>query len=125
MDSSGAYASAVTARAPNARIVLGRFHVQRLAHEALDKLLRARRPELGIGAFAAGTRLPIARERDHDLAMGRRATARGAGGQARSAAHLGSAPARPAPATVVGEPSSGSAERVETTADGRRPTADS
>jgi hypothetical protein len=31
----GAYESAVTARAPNARIVFDRFHVQRLAHEAL------------------------------------------------------------------------------------------
>jgi hypothetical protein len=31
----GAYESAVTARAPNARIVFDRCHVQRLAHEAL------------------------------------------------------------------------------------------
>lgn len=40
MDMSGAYIKAVTEAAPNARIVFDRFHVQRLAHDALDKVRR-------------------------------------------------------------------------------------
>jgi transposase len=40
MDMSKAYKTAVTKRAPNARIVFDRFHVQRLAHDALDKVRR-------------------------------------------------------------------------------------
>jgi transposase len=40
MDMSGAYKTAVAKAAPHARIVFDRFHVQRLAHDALDKLRR-------------------------------------------------------------------------------------
>jgi transposase-like protein len=40
MDMSEAYKTAVTEAAPNARIVFDRFHVQRLAHDALDTLRR-------------------------------------------------------------------------------------
>lgn len=40
MDMSRAFKTAVTKRAPNARIVFDRFHVQRLAHDALDKVRR-------------------------------------------------------------------------------------
>jgi len=40
MDMSEAYKTAVTESAPNARIVFDRFHVQRLAHDALDTLRR-------------------------------------------------------------------------------------
>jgi transposase len=40
MDMSKAFKTAVTKRAPNARIVFDRFHVQRLAHDALDKVRR-------------------------------------------------------------------------------------
>ena len=40
MDMSQAYINAVRACAPNARIVFDRFHVQRLAHDALDEVRR-------------------------------------------------------------------------------------
>jgi len=40
IDMSQAYITAVTERAPHARIVFDRFHVQRLAHDALDKVRR-------------------------------------------------------------------------------------
>ena len=40
IDMSAAYIKAVTEAAPNARIVFDRFHVQRLAHDALDKVRR-------------------------------------------------------------------------------------
>lgn len=40
MDMSQAYINAVHACAPNARIVFDRFHVQRLAHDALDEVRR-------------------------------------------------------------------------------------
>jgi len=40
MDMSEAYKTAVSEAAPNARIVFDRFHVQRLAHDALDTLRR-------------------------------------------------------------------------------------
>jgi transposase len=40
MDMSKAYKTAVMKRAPNARIVFDRLHVQRLAHDALDKVRR-------------------------------------------------------------------------------------
>ena len=40
MDMSKAYIKAVRAAAPNARIVFDRFHVQRLAHDALDEVRR-------------------------------------------------------------------------------------
>jgi len=40
MDMSQAYIQAVRERATNARIVFDRFHVQRLAHDALDEVRR-------------------------------------------------------------------------------------
>ena len=40
IDMSGAYIKAVTEASPQARIVFDRFHVQRLAHDALDKVRR-------------------------------------------------------------------------------------
>lgn len=40
MDMSGAYKTAVAEAAPHARIVFDRFHVQRLAHDALDTVRR-------------------------------------------------------------------------------------
>src|SRR5690606_39535468 len=40
VDMSQAYVSAVRERAPNAQLVFDRFHVQRLAHDALDELRR-------------------------------------------------------------------------------------
>ena len=40
MDMSGAYKTAVAKAAPHVRIVFDRFHVQRLAHDALDKVRR-------------------------------------------------------------------------------------
>jgi transposase len=41
IDMSGAYIKAVTAATPNALLVFDRFHVQRLAHNALDEVRRA------------------------------------------------------------------------------------
>jgi transposase len=41
IDMSAAYIQAVTAATPQARIVFDRFHVQRLAHNALDEVRRA------------------------------------------------------------------------------------
>lgn len=41
IDMSNAYIKAVETMAPNARIVFDRFHVQRLAHDALDELRRS------------------------------------------------------------------------------------
>lgn len=41
IDMSQAYIEAVRAKAPNAEIVFDRFHVQRLAHDALDQVRRA------------------------------------------------------------------------------------
>ena len=46
MDMSKAYIAAVTEAAPQARIVFDRFHVQRLAHDALDKVRRDQVREL-------------------------------------------------------------------------------
>lgn len=40
IDMSGAYITAVTEASPQARIVFDRFHVQRLAHDALDQVRR-------------------------------------------------------------------------------------
>lgn len=40
MDLSGAYKTAVAEAAPHARVVFDRFHVQRLAHDALDTVRR-------------------------------------------------------------------------------------
>jgi transposase len=42
MDLSGAYKAAVAEAAPHARVVFDRFHVQRLAHDALDTVRRQR-----------------------------------------------------------------------------------
>ena len=41
IDMSGAYIKAVTEAAPHAQIIFDRFHVQRLAHDALDRVRRA------------------------------------------------------------------------------------
>jgi transposase len=41
VDMSAAYIEAVTTRAPNARVVFDRFHVQRLVQDALDEVRRA------------------------------------------------------------------------------------
>lgn len=46
MDMSKAYKSAVKEHAPNAEIVFDRFHVQRLAHDALDEVRRSIMREL-------------------------------------------------------------------------------
>lgn len=46
IDMSGAYISAVKAGAPQAQIVFDRFHVQRLAHDALDEVRRTLTREL-------------------------------------------------------------------------------
>jgi transposase len=40
IDMSGAYIKAVTEASPQARIIFDRFHVQRLAHDALDEVRR-------------------------------------------------------------------------------------
>jgi transposase len=40
IDMSGAYIKAVTEASPEAQIIFDRFHVQRLAHDALDKVRR-------------------------------------------------------------------------------------
>ena len=57
IDMSAAYISAVESAAPQARLVFDRFHVQRLAHDALDQVRRAEVREL------AGT--PEAKELKH------------------------------------------------------------
>jgi transposase len=41
LDMSGAYLKAVTEASPQARVIFDRFHVQRLAHDALDEVRRA------------------------------------------------------------------------------------
>ena len=46
IDMSAAYISAVQSMAPQARLVFDRFHVQRLAHDALDQVRRAEVREL-------------------------------------------------------------------------------
>jgi transposase len=46
IDMSGAYIQAVTEGAPNARLIFDRFHVQRLAHDALDEVRREQMREL-------------------------------------------------------------------------------
>jgi transposase len=53
MDMSAAYIDAVTRGAPNARIVFDRFHVQRMAQDAVDKVRRDQVRLLG-GPQAAG-----------------------------------------------------------------------
>lgn len=46
IDMSGAYIEAVREKAPKARLVFDRFHVQRLAHDALDRVRREQVREL-------------------------------------------------------------------------------
>ncbi len=46
IDMSGAYIQAVTDAAPKARLIFDRFHVQRLAHDALDEVRREQMREL-------------------------------------------------------------------------------
>lgn len=46
IDMSGAYIKAVTEAAPHVEIIFDRFHVQRLAHDALDQVRRAEVREL-------------------------------------------------------------------------------
>jgi transposase len=41
LDMSGAYLKAVTTASPQAQVIFDRFHVQRLAHDALDEVRRA------------------------------------------------------------------------------------
>jgi transposase len=47
LDMSAAYIEAVTKAAPQAKLVFDRFHVQRLAHDALDEVRRAEMREHG------------------------------------------------------------------------------
>ena len=53
LDMGQAYIKAVREKAPNAELVFDRFHVQRLAHDALDELRRAEVREAGKGTDAA------------------------------------------------------------------------
>jgi transposase len=46
MDMSPAYVKAVTEAAPQAQVIFDRFHVQRLAHDALDEVRRAQVREI-------------------------------------------------------------------------------
>jgi transposase len=62
IDMSPAYIAAVQKHAPYARLVFDRFHVQRLAHEALDEVRRAQVSELKGTAEAQDlkrTRIPL------------------------------------------------------------------
>jgi transposase len=54
IDMSAAYIKAVTEAAPNATIVFDRFHVQRLAHDALDEVRRAEVREAPTAPSRAG-----------------------------------------------------------------------
>jgi len=58
IDMSAAYIKAVTEASPQAQIIFDRFHVQRLAHEALDQVRRAEVREVAPSARKAlkGTR---------------------------------------------------------------------
>jgi transposase len=49
IDMSQAYIKAVEERAPKAQVVFDRFHVQRLAHDALDQVRRSQQSEAGRG----------------------------------------------------------------------------
>jgi transposase len=53
IDMSNAYKTAIAEAAPHARVVFDRFHVQRLAHDALDKVRREQVRELA-GTDEAG-----------------------------------------------------------------------
>ena len=64
IDMSGAYIKAVTEASPHAQIIFDRFHVQRLAHEALDEVRRAEVREAPTPAnrkVLKGTRWPLLR----------------------------------------------------------------
>jgi transposase len=61
MDMSNAYKSVVAERAPQAQVVFDRFHVQRLAHDALDKVRRQqwRAADREDKTAIKGTRFPL------------------------------------------------------------------
>ena len=64
IDMSGAYIKAVTEASPHAQIIFDRFHVQRLAHEALDAVRREEAREAPTPAdrkALKGTRWPLLR----------------------------------------------------------------
>ena len=56
IDMSAAYIKAVTEHAPKARLVFDRFHVQRLAHEALDEVRREQMRSLEDDAIRRSTK---------------------------------------------------------------------
>ena len=56
IDMSGAYIKAVTEQVPKARLVFDRFHVERLAHEALDEVRREQMRELEDDAVRRATK---------------------------------------------------------------------
>lgn len=75
IDMSGAYIKAVSEASPQARIIFDRFHVQRLAHDALDQVRRAEVREVKGTPDAStlkGMRWPLQKSpwnltpRDHD-----------------------------------------------------------
>ncbi len=62
IDMSAAYIKAVSEASPQARIIFDRFHVQRLAHEALDEVRREQvreRKDTDEGAAIKGTRCAL------------------------------------------------------------------
>lgn len=64
IDMSGAYIKAVTEASPQAQIIFDRFHVQRLAHDALDAVRREEvreAPTKADGKAIKGTRWPLLR----------------------------------------------------------------
>jgi transposase len=64
IDMSGAYIKAVTEASPQAQIIFDRFHVQRLAHDALDAVRREEAREAPTpvdGKALKGTRWPLLR----------------------------------------------------------------
>jgi transposase len=64
IDMSAAYIKAVTEASPNAQIIFDRFHVQRLAHDALDEVRREEvreAPTPADGRALKGTRWPLLR----------------------------------------------------------------
>ena len=75
IDMSGAYIKAITEASPKAQIIFDRFHVQRLAHEALDEVRREQvRENKGTDAAAAikGTRYAL-QKNPWNLALDERA----------------------------------------------------
>jgi transposase len=64
IDMSAAYIKAVTEASPQAQIIFDRFHVQRLAHDALDEVRREEvreAPTPAAGKALKGTRWPLLR----------------------------------------------------------------